>query len=154
VAGHVTYDPASGRFELPAEHAAVLADEGGLAFQGGGLESMAAFWMAADRIAEAFRTGAGVPWGEQDPRMFSGTNRFFGPLYRGSLEQEWLPALDGVVERLREGARVLAAGCGRGPSAILMAQAYPRSRLLGVDVHEESMAAAREAAAGAGVAGR
>ncbi|MEV4101168.1 class I SAM-dependent methyltransferase [Nonomuraea sp. NPDC049649] len=154
VAGHVTYDPASGRFELPAEHAAVLADEGGLAFQGGGLESMAAFWMAADRIAEAFRTGAGVPWGEQDPRMFSGTNRFFGPLYRGSLEQEWLPALDGVVERLREGARVLDVGCGRGTSTILMAQAYPQSRLLGVDVHEESMAAAREAAAGAGVAGR
>ncbi|TMR95622.1 class I SAM-dependent methyltransferase [Nonomuraea basaltis] len=151
VAGHVTYDAATGRFELPAEHAAVLADESSLAFQGGGLEGAAAQWMAADKIADAFRTGAGVAWHDHDPRMFSATARFFGPLYRSSVVDQWLPALDGVVDRLRDGAHVLDVGCGHGTSTILMAQAFPQCQFLGVDYHEESVLAAREAAAKAGV---
>jgi SAM-dependent methyltransferase len=154
VAGHITYDPATGRFELPAEHAAVLAYEDSPAFQGGGQESVAAFWLAADKIEEAFRTGSGVAWHDHDSRLFSGTARFFGPLYRGSVVDQWLPALDGVVDRLRAGAHVLDVGCGHGTSTILMAQAFPQSHFLGVDYHEGSVLAAREAAAKAGVEDR
>ncbi|WP_188197034.1 methyltransferase domain-containing protein [Nonomuraea sp. SYSU D8015] len=151
VAGHVTYDAATGRFELPDEHAAVLAHEGSPAFQGGGLEAAVAFWMAVDKIAEAFRTGAGVAWHDHDSRMFTGTARFFEPLYRASVVDQWLPALDGVVDRLREGAHVLDVGCGHGRSTILMAQAFPNAHFMGIDSHEESVLAAREEAAKAGV---
>lgn len=151
VAGHVTYDPATGRFELPAEHAAVLADESSPAFQGGGQEAAVAFYMAVDKIANAFRTGEGVAWHDHDSRMFTGTARFFGPLYRASVVDQWLPALDGVVDRLRSGAHVLDVGCGHGRSTILMAEAFPNSHFMGVDYHEESVLAAREAAAKAGV---
>jgi SAM-dependent methyltransferase len=151
VTGHITYDPATGRFELPAEHAAVLADESSPAFQGGGNEATVAFWLAADKIADSFRTGSGVGWHEHDSRMFTGTARFFEPLYRASVVDQWLPSLDGVVDRLRHGGHVLDVGCGHGRSTILMAQAFPNCHFMGVDYHEESVLSAREAAAKAGV---
>ncbi|GAA5069019.1 SAM-dependent methyltransferase [Thermocatellispora tengchongensis] len=154
VAGHVRYHPDTGRFELPDEHAAVLADETSPAFQGGALECAAAFWFSADRVAGAFRTGAGVGWHEHDPRLHTGVARFFEPLYRMSVVDQWLPALDGVADRLRAGAHVLDVGCGHGTSTILMATAFPGSHFLGVDYHEESVLAARAAAVKAGVEDR
>jgi SAM-dependent methyltransferase len=154
VAGHLGYDPATGRFELPDEHAAVLADDDSVASRSGQIEAQAAMWLAVDHIAEAFRTGAGHAWHEHDPRLFSGVSRFFAPLYRRSLVEEWLPALDGVVDRLRAGAHVLDLGCGHGTATILMARAFPASRFEGVDSHPESVRAARKAAAEAGVADR
>jgi len=66
----------------------------------------------------------------------------------------WIPALDGVDGKLRAGAMVADIGCGHGASTILMAQAYPASRFVGFDYHADSIAAAREAAARAGVADR
>ncbi|WP_336211007.1 class I SAM-dependent methyltransferase [Nonomuraea sp. LPB2021202275-12-8] len=152
VAGHVEY--ADGRYTLPPEHAAVLADDESPVAQIGGIEANAAMWLATDDIAEAFRTGAGFGWHQHDPRLFEGTARFFGPLYRQSLTQQWLPALDGVTDRLDAGARVLDVGCGHGTSTILMAQAYPKSRFEGVDSHADSVETATQAAAKAGVQDR
>ncbi|TMR91216.1 class I SAM-dependent methyltransferase [Nonomuraea basaltis] len=154
VAGHVDYDPDGGSFALPAEHAVVLADDSTVAACAGEAEAMAAMWLSADRMERAFRTGEGIGWHEHDPRLFSGVSRFFGPLYQMSLVEQWLPALDGVVDRLRAGARVLDVGCGHGTSAILMAQAFPASRFEGVDYHAPSIEAARQAAAKAGVEDR
>ena len=152
--GYITYDPGTGRFSLPPEHAAVLADESSPAALAGGFESLAAFWAVADRIADDFRSGDGIPWSEQDHRLFSGVDRFFRPLYERSLTTEWLPALDGTVATLERGGRVLDVGCGFGTSTILMAEAYPRSTFHGIDPHAGSIAAARDAAAKAGVADR
>jgi SAM-dependent methyltransferase len=153
-AGYVTYDPPTGRFELPAEHAAVLAVEDSPAFQIGGFEITIAQWRSLDRAAEAFRTGAGVGWHEHDPHLFSGCERFFRTLYIGSLTSQWIPALDGVEAKLHAGGRVLDVGCGHGASSILIAQAYPECHVLGIDYHEASIEAARKAAAEAGVADR
>ena len=153
-AEYLVYDPDTGRFSLPAEHAAVLADDSSPAALAGGFESVAAFWAVADRIADSFRSGRGVAWQEQDPRLFSGVDRFFTPLYERSLTTEWLPALDATVATLERGGRVLDVGCGFGTSTILMAQAYPRSTFHGIDPHEGSIARARDGAAKAGVADR
>jgi SAM-dependent methyltransferase len=152
--GYVEYDAATGRFHLPAEHAAVLADRSSPADQSGGFESVTSFYAAAERLVEVYRTGGGIPWGEHDPRLYTGCDRFFRPLYEAGLVSEWLPAVDGAVERLSRGARVLDVGCGHGTAELIMARAFPASVFRGIDVHSGSVAAAREAAADAGVADR
>jgi SAM-dependent methyltransferase len=152
--GYVTYDPASGRFELPEEQALALADDDSPVFLPGGFVGIAAAWAGSERFVEAFRTGKGVGWDEQDPRLFKGTERFFRPGYRAHLVPEWIPALDGVEEKLTAGATVADVGCGHGTSTILMAQAFPASRFTGFDYHGPSIEAARKAAAETGVADR
>jgi SAM-dependent methyltransferase len=152
--GYVVYDPADGTFELPAEQAMVVADESSPVFLAGAFEVIASCYADHGRFADAFRTGAGVGWHEHDERLFSGVLRFFRPGYAAHLVNEWLPALDGVADKLRSGASVADVGCGLGASSIIMAQAFDRSTFLGIDNHEASVAAARQAAAEAGVAER
>jgi len=152
--GYVTYHPDEDTFELPDEHAAVLADPDSPAYVTGIFPIIAAAWASADRAADAFRTGKGIGWHEHDPRLFSGVERIFAPLYRHQLVQDWIPALDGVDERLTAGARVADVGCGHGASTIALAAAYPNSHFTGFDSHAESIAAAAKAAAEAGVGDR
>jgi SAM-dependent methyltransferase len=144
--GYVEYDPNSGRYTLPPEHAALLS----IVFAG--FQTYLAAAKAESRIADAFRTGAGMPWGEHDPGVFVGVERFFRPGYEQFLVSSWIPALDGVAKKLERGATVADVGCGHGASTIILAQAYPRSRFVGFDNHEASIDAARRAAAEVGVA--
>jgi SAM-dependent methyltransferase len=152
--GYVTYDPVDGTFELPAEQAMVVANEDSPVFLAGAFETIASCYTDHDRFVDAFRTGAGVGWHQHDDRLFSGVLRLFRPGYAAHLVDEWLPALDGVVDKLQAGASVADVGCGLGASTIIMAQAFGRSTFLGVDTHEISIADARQAAAEAGVAQR
>jgi len=153
-AGYVSYDADTGRFELPAEHAAALTDEDSPAFIAGIYDSLAAIWRADGRLARGFRDGTGMGWHEHDPRLFVGTERFFRPGYRTNLTTSWIPALDGVEEKLQRGAIVADVGCDHGASTIIMAQAYPLSRFYGFDYHAGSIETARERAAVAGVSER
>jgi SAM-dependent methyltransferase len=153
-AGYVRYDAATRSFSLPVEAAMVLADETGPAFAGATYEVISAVWAATDKLAHAWTTGEGVAWGEHDARLYRGVDRFYSVAYRSSLVAEWLPAVDGLVERLEAGIRVADIGCGLGTAAILMAEAFPRSTFVGIDSHEESVRRARVAAQGAGVADR
>jgi SAM-dependent methyltransferase len=149
--GYVTYDPTTDRYELPDEHALALADEESPFYVLGFYESIASLYADEDRLTEAFRTGAGVGWHEHDHRLFRGTERFFKPGYLGHLVAAWLPALDGVVDKLQRGARVADVGCGHGASTIIMAEAFPNSSFTGFDYHPASIERAREAAREAGV---
>ena len=152
--GYLTYDAESGRYALPDEHAAALADDESPACVLGGFQGMMAAMRGTTRIAEAFRSGSGVGWHEHDPELFVGTERFFRPGYNANLVSSWIPALDGVAGRLDRGIDVADVGCGLGASTIIMAKAFPRSRFTGFDYHPESIAAARERAERAGVADR
>ncbi len=152
--GNVEYHAADGTYELGDESAQLWADESSPAFLAGWVELIAALWADADLLAESFRSGAGIPWGDHDQRLYRGVQRFFAPLYRGSLVREWIPSLDGVEAKLREGARVADVGCGYGLSTIILGEAFPRSVFVGYDIHAESIEAAEKAAAEAGVADR
>ncbi len=153
-AEYLTHDADLNRYALPPEHAPVLARRDSPTYLPGAYEVTAAMWAGEERALHAFRSGEGVPWGAHDTRLFCGVAAFYRNGYVASLVPEWLPALDGVVERLQDGGSVADVGCGHGHSTILMAQAFPRSRFVGIDPHEASIVAAREHAAEAGVADR
>jgi 2-polyprenyl-3-methyl-5-hydroxy-6-metoxy-1,4-benzoquinol methylase len=152
--GYVTYHPDTGRYSLSPEQALVLADEGSPAFFLSAFQTALAATKIEPRLAEAFRTGAGVGWHEHDHQVFHGVERFFRTGYAANLVQTWIPALDGVEAKLRAGASVADVGCGHGASTILMAQAYPNSSFVGFDYHADSIRVARQRAEAAGVADR
>lgn len=149
--GYVTYDAGEGRFSLTEEQAMALAEEGSPAFIPGAFQIGVAQFRAIPKMAQAMRTGLGIGWHEHDTSLFHGTERFFRPGYAANLVDSWLPALDGVVDRLKQGARVADIGCGHGASTTLMAQAFPRSSFAGFDYHAPSIDRAAKAAAEAGL---
>jgi 2-polyprenyl-3-methyl-5-hydroxy-6-metoxy-1,4-benzoquinol methylase len=151
--GYVAYDPEKQTYALPPAQAMVLALEQSTIFMAPAFEVAASFWLDEDQIVETFRSGEGLGWHAHNHRMFCGTESFFRTGYRAHLVSEWLPALDGVVERLKRGARVADIGCGHGASTIVMAQAFPKSSFIGLDYHDASVATARKRAAEQGVTG-
>jgi SAM-dependent methyltransferase len=150
-ADYVNYDSEADTYAMEPEKAMVLADEDSPVFLAGLFESLYAMMVAEPKIREAFQTGKGVGWHEHHPCLFSGTERFFRTGYRANLVQDWLPALDGVVDKLQQGATVADIGCGHGASTIIMGQAFPNSRFVGFDYHDASIDRATEAAREAGV---
>ena len=152
--GYVEDDPTTGRYVLPPEQAVALTDETSPCFVGGGFYVIKAMSQAQAKIADAFRTGGGIRWGDHDPDLFVGTERFFRPGYAAHLVAEWIPALTGIDGKLKAGGRVADIGCGHGASTIIMAQAYPKSRFVGFDSHEASIKQARQAADRAGLGDR
>ena len=145
--GYVTYDPATGSFTLPPEHAFLLLD----ADVPGAFQLSVGSVRDEPKITDGFRTGAGVGWHEHDAGVYEGCERFFRPGYAMNLTSQWIPALDGVKARLEAGGRVADVGCGHGASTIIMAQAFPRSSFAGFDYHPASVEWARRAADKAGV---
>ena len=152
--GILEYHAADGTYELSDEAAQLWADENSPAFLAGAIELIASMWADADRLADAFRSGAGIAWGDHDQRLYRGVQRFYTPLYRRSLVREWIPSLDGVEAKLQQGANVADVGCGYGISTVILAEAFSRSTFVGSDTHAESIDAAEKAAAEAGVADR
>ena len=152
--GYVAYHAVSDPYELTPEQALVLADEDSPLYIPHAWNTPASMWFDEHKALEAFRTGKGIAWGDHDGRLFCGVSAFYRNAYRASLLSEWLPALDGVVERLRSGITVADIGCGHGHSTVQMAEAFPNSRFRGFDVHAESIAEARRNAEEAGVVER
>jgi len=152
--GYVEYDADKQRFRLPAEQALALAQDDSPVFMPGAFQLLASMIKDEPKVAERFRTGKGMGWHEHDHDLYEGAERFFRPNYLAHLVDEWLPSLEGVIDKLRGGAVVADIGCGHGTSTILMAKAFPESRFVGSDYHEESIAAARRAAGRAGVSDR
>jgi 2-polyprenyl-3-methyl-5-hydroxy-6-metoxy-1,4-benzoquinol methylase len=152
--GYVTYDSASGRYSLSPEQAVALTDESSPFFVGGGFYVVKAMTHAVNRIEDGFKSGGGILWGEHDPDLFVGVERFFRPGYAAYLIANWIPSLTGIEEKLKAGGKVADIGCGHGASTVIMAQAYPNSRFWGFDNHDKSIETARQRAEDAGVSDR
>lgn len=144
----VEYDASTGVFDLPSEHALFLANPGSPYFMGGWLDMIPAMLRHIDGVAEATVSGGGVRFEEFGPEMIRGIDRGNSPSQKVFLTSRWLPAVEGLAERLERGIRVADIGCGSGTAAILMAEAYPNSEVFGFDASDESIAMARERAEG------
>jgi SAM-dependent methyltransferase len=149
--GYISYEPDGHRFSLSPEQAAVFAVDDSPVLLTGGYYSVASVYRNADTLEQRFRSGQGIEWDHQDGCLFCGVAKFFRPSYLANLVQEWLPALDGVVDKLQRGTSVADVGCGFGSSTILMAQAFPNSTFTGYDFHAHSIEHARADADKAGV---
>jgi 2-polyprenyl-3-methyl-5-hydroxy-6-metoxy-1,4-benzoquinol methylase len=152
--GYVQYDPDSGSYSLAPEQAVALTDSQSPAYLPGFFQIAVGSVIDSPKILEAARSGDGFGWHAHVHDVHEGCERFFRPGYNAHLMSEWLPALDGVVEKLERGARVADVGCGHGASTILMAQAFPSSTFVGSDYHEGSIDTALTRAQEAGTAGR
>jgi len=152
--GYVQYDPDSGRYMLPPEQTVALTDPDSPAYLPGFFQIALGSVLDSPKIVDAARSGDGLGWHEHGHDVHDGCERFFRPGYNAHLIAEWLPALDGVVDKLERGARVADVGCGHGASTILMARAFPNSALDGWDYHDGSIETARQRAQDAGVADR
>jgi SAM-dependent methyltransferase len=143
--GFVTYNSSAGTFTLPEEQAFALTDENSPAYIAGFYQTLAGLFKDEEKIVEAFRTGKGLGWGDHHHYLFQGTERFFKPNYVANLTTSWIPALEGIEDKLKNGgAKVADVGCGHGVSTILMAKAYPDSKIIGFDYHKPSIESARK----------
>jgi SAM-dependent methyltransferase len=149
--GYISYNAQSDVFFLTAEQEAVFADPKSPVAMTGGFYSISSVYHDEPRVAESFQTGAGVPWGDHHNCLFCGVERFFRPGYEANLITRWIPALDGVREKLESGIRVADIGCGHGASTLIMAQAFPKSEFYGFDLHPASIEAARRHASEQGL---
>ena len=152
--GYAEYDAETGTFRLTEEQIFALTNENNPLFIPGAFQLAGSTFKDYETIVEAFKTGKGVGWHEHHGDLFQGTERFFRPSYNSNLTTSWLPALEGVEEKLKAGAKVADVGCGHGASTLIMAEAYPNSQFHGYDYHEKSIEVAREAAKAAGFSDR
>ena len=141
--GYAHYDPASGRFHLDAAQTVCLADDTHPAFLAGGMAVVSAMHKDEQKVTDRFVTGEGLGWHEHHDDLFIGTERFFRPSYVANLASSWIPALDGVEDKLAEGGRVADVGCGHGASTILLAETFPEIEITGFDYHAGSIEIAR-----------
>jgi ubiquinone/menaquinone biosynthesis C-methylase UbiE len=149
--GYVDYDAATARYSLNDAQAACLADPNGPVDLPGAYAVMRDLYHVHDQALENFRTGGGMEWGAHHPCLFEGAERFYRARYRAHLLKSWLPAVDGLVDRLQSGGTVIDLGCGHAASMLVMARAFPQSQFIGIDYHAESIDVARQRAAEAGV---
>lgn len=149
--GYCQYDPSTDEYFLTAEQAALFAHEGEPTCLQGFFQCIVSQYETHKIASEVFQSGRGRPWGEHSNCCFCGTDRFFRPGYAANLISTWIPAVEGMEQKLRAGGKVADVGCGHGSSTILMAKEFPDSIIVGYDFHEPSIEIARQKAHDAGL---
>ncbi|MEO7294813.1 MAG: methyltransferase domain-containing protein [Candidatus Limnocylindria bacterium] len=143
------------RFSLSEEHAAVLVDDESLNLMAPISRMLTAAIGRLPVLVDAYRSGHGVGWDAYGADMREGQAAFNRPAFTHLLGDEWLPAIGDVHERLQTDppARIADVGCGQGWSTIAIARAYPKARVVGIDLDAPSIEAARHNAVEAGLDG-
>lgn len=149
--GYLEYHTDINQFSLSPEQAMVFADTESPVIMTGGFYAISSVYHDEPNVTEAFKTGDGVSWGDHCNCLFCGTEKFFRPSYKHNLTQSWIPSLEGVEDKLKKGVKVADIGCGHAVSTMLMAQAYPNSEFVGIDIHPPSIDHARKVASEAGL---
>ncbi|MFK0385806.1 class I SAM-dependent methyltransferase [Agrobacterium sp. NPDC090273] len=152
--GYIDYDSASETFSLSPEQAMVFVNKDSPVYLEGAFDLAAAMIEGEPKVEKSFRTGGGVRWGDTAGCLFCATGAFFRPGYVNNIVPSWIPALQGVEEKLGKGAKVADVGCGVGFSTILMAEAYPNATFIGYDFHQPSIDEANKHARDHGVGDR
>jgi hypothetical protein len=150
VSGYVVFDAAAGTYELPLEHAMVLAVEESPAYVVAASEIIGGHFQMLDRLEAALRSDGAIAYADYPSTVHTGIERFFRTAYTHQLAQTWFPAVDGLVARLETGIRVADLGCGHGAATLIMAEQWPASTFRGFDFHEASIVTARARAVEAG----
>jgi 2-polyprenyl-3-methyl-5-hydroxy-6-metoxy-1,4-benzoquinol methylase len=153
-AGYLTYEPATGQFSLPAEHAPALAEETGPVFLGGLWDMLLGMLQPVDKLMQCFKNGSGVAQSDYPDATYHGMDRFTAGWFENLLLQQWIPAVPAVQAGLERGIDVADVGCGRGRAVIKLAQTYPRSHIVGYDIYQPNVDRAIANAQAAGLAGR
>jgi 2-polyprenyl-3-methyl-5-hydroxy-6-metoxy-1,4-benzoquinol methylase len=148
-AGIVEYDEASEEFRLPPEHAALLITPTGVAPLAVTTTVMARH---VPQLAEAFRTGGGVPYAAFGPEFTDAWDAVGRGVFDTMLLSDYLPLAPGLCDALAEGVQAADIACGTGHALIVLARAFPASTFTGYDLDEHAIARARAEAAGAGLA--
>src|SRR3954470_971805 len=139
---YISFEPTTEKFSMTPEQSFVFANQGSPFYLAPAFGAAAAFQHNMPQVKDAFRTGEGVAWGDQTQCLSCAVARFFRPGYDNHLVQSWLPALNGVVGKLEQGGQVADVGCGHGISTMIMAKAFPKTKVHGFDFHENSIEAA------------
>jgi 2-polyprenyl-3-methyl-5-hydroxy-6-metoxy-1,4-benzoquinol methylase len=150
-AEYIDYEAATKKFVMTDEQAFVLTNEDSPLFVGGGLQFAAPTIYNVPKIMDAFKNGGGVKYSELGDEIPGAIEQFFRPSYLNFLTQDWLAKVPGLVEKLERGARIADVGCGCGQSAVIMAEAFPNSEIVGIDVDAASIESGRRLAGKKGV---
>jgi len=142
VGGIVAHDPATRTFRLPPEHAACLTRAAGPDNLASLAQYVPMFGELEGRVLKCFEAGGGVPYSAM-PRFQALQAEESAQVHEATLIETVLPLVDGLVERLRSGIDVLDIGCGHGHAANLIGDAFPATRVTGLDSSEAGIAAAR-----------
>ena len=149
--GYLQYDAQNENFFMTPEQIAVFGNRKSPVFMTGAFYAITSVYLDEPKIEKAFKTGEGVSWGDHNKCLFCGTEKFFSPSYEDNLTSNWITSLEGVEEKLINGAKVADIGCGHAASTIIMAKAYPKSTFKGFDFHDKSIEQAKLRAKDAGV---
>ena len=152
--GYLDYDPATDRFALPEPVAVALLQAPGGAMADACLSMFASMGAGFAEFERAFGAGQGYGWDRRDATYWQGTDGLTRALLPPAVLAGAVERLPGIAGRLRGGGRVADVGCGYGAPTIMLAQALPAAQVTGFDYHDASVAAARKAAAEAGVGPR
>jgi 2-polyprenyl-3-methyl-5-hydroxy-6-metoxy-1,4-benzoquinol methylase len=149
-AGIVRYEPATGTYALPAEHAAVLTPAAGPDNLALLMQHVTMMGEVEARTVERFRQGGGLSYADY-PHFHRNMAETSAAVHDAALVDGILPLVPGLPDALRAGAEVADVGCGRGHAVNLMARAFPASRFTGYDLSADAVAAARDEAAALGL---
>jgi 2-polyprenyl-3-methyl-5-hydroxy-6-metoxy-1,4-benzoquinol methylase len=134
---------ADGRFSLPADHARVLTHADDPAHVAPFAHMLAGIGGVLPKVAEAYRTGGGVPYVEYGYEFRHGQGHINRPAFTHELPAGWIDAMPDIRARLEDGGRIADVGCGQGFSTLAMAKSFPRATVEGFDADPASIADAR-----------